>query len=221
MEPALDFMASGAVLYWVIGGVAALVVIYLSYKGHSVTSLFTAPFKWVWNKLTGKKTVPITVNMSGGKKVSLKTVAAEAKQAETWLAKLWSTLGGNSYDPGTHPWTWWIERGAAVVFLWVASLCWMHRHDSFNQPTTYIGSSRVQMVWKSRALKCEADYADLYTREPSAPKTVTCEPGAFVPPLAPMSPPPTRAEGAPPTRAAMTMRGYRTKPTQRTFKAAP
>jgi hypothetical protein len=166
-------MASGEVLYWAIGVVAALVLLDVVWKGGAVKTLklLVTPVTWVWGKLFGKKVVPGAITLS--------YVAADAAKATNWFtgSRIWRWLAGHSYDPGNKPWTWYIERALGLLVLllfthWHAyNVGTRHPKRSHVRPFSLMASPVAKQLTTDLQVqldKCNSDYADLYTRQPPA-----------------------------------------------------
>jgi hypothetical protein len=166
-------MASGDVLYWVIGVVAVL-FLYVAVKGGSpfakLVKFLMWPLKMLWKLVTWlwSKAVSLLPAKSAA------VVSADQKKVATQATSLWgkltAVLRGHNYDPGSHTWAWWLERGIPVLALWLVTLFAAEHHGLMNSysSSARFGADRIQSAWKERALKCETKFADYFTREPTS-----------------------------------------------------
>ena len=193
MFKTLEYVASGSWLYLaVIGGI--VVVLALSWKT-SLTSLLLSPFKWVWSKITGKKTAATAVPaapavVASGLKV-VDTVKTDVVKAGNWLtnSRFWKWLAGHNYTPGTHTWLWWVERlgGVAIILTFTHWHAFNLGKDSAPAPSNYKAVVTALALTKKRADtcqkgwdKCETDYAAYFKTDPPSPP-LTAETPSLLP----------------------------------------
>lgn len=96
----LQFIASGAVLY-VLLGMALVLGVWAVWKLPHIINLLLWPVRWLMGK------------------IDRGPVGAYVKQTRPWL---W--LQKQEYDPPRRPLSWWATRGALVLALWAGSCAW-------------------------------------------------------------------------------------------------
>jgi len=170
----VGFVASGAVLY-VILGFGAAVLLLLIWKWPLVLSWVMWPFKWVGNKIFAS---------SVGKWV-----------ASTWA---WRWLEKQQYDPPAKPLTWWVSRGLVVLFFWavISAVVWTHGRKTGRMevaatvaPVQGAFMDKDAEGWRNEFRKCSAelDAARVPEVKPltilDAPVIVSAPPAVKVQPL--------------------------------------
>lgn len=184
MFKTLEYVASGSWLYLAIAG-GIVVVLALSWKT-SLTSLLLSPFKWVWNKLFGKKVPTNLVTVAVNKNGVLTQVEADVAKAKSWFSwltnsRFWKWLAGHSYDPGSHTWVWWVERlgGVAIILLFTHWHAYNLGKDTAPATSSYKAVVTALAMTKKRADtcqkgwdKCEVDYANYFKTDPPSPPLV-------------------------------------------------